>query len=333
MSQPMKAEPVQDALEAWLASVGFQLREARPLSGDVSPRRYARLVREDGSTAILATYPPEVRSVCPRFLHTTGLLTRAGVPVPKVLASDCDEGWMLVEDLGLQTLGEWGQGRPWSELTPWFERGLDLAGRIARLPAEGLADLNPRLGRELLRKELAQTWDLFLEPRGLTGDAGDAATTRELSGVLDALCDALGAETPVPCHRDFMVRNLMPLPGGDLVVLDHQDLRFGPPAYDLASLLNDTLFPPAEVEEALLAKALAGTGIERVQYHRAAAQRTLKAVGTYASFARRGADRHLPLVPPTLSRFLDHLARVPEGAGLAGDLARIWAPVLGPVGV
>lgn len=324
MSQPMKAEPVQDALEAWLASVGFHLHEARPLSGDVSPRRYARLVREDGSTAILATYPPEVREVCPRFLHTTGLLTRAGVPVPRVLASDCDEGWMLVEDLGLQTLAEWGQGRPWSELTVWFERGLDLADRIARLPAEGLADLNPVLGRELLRKELAQTWDLYLEPRGLTGDAG---LTRALHETLDAICANLGAETPVPCHRDFMVRNLMPRPDGDLVVLDHQDLRFGPPAYDLASLLNDTLFPPPEVEEALLERH----PVDPVQYHRAAAQRTLKAVGTYASFARRGADRHLPLVPPTLARCLGHLARVPESADLAGGtgaLARAWAPVI-----
>lgn len=329
MSQSMKAEPVQDSLEVWLASVGFQLQEARPLPGDVSLRRYTRLVREDGSTAILATYPPEVRSVCPRFLHTTELLTRAGVPVPRVLASDCDEGWMLVEDLGLQTLGEWGQGRPWSELTAWFERGLDLADRIACLPVEGLADLNPILGRELLRKELGQTWDLFLEPRGLTGDA---ALTRALSEALDALCDKLGAETPVPCHRDFMVRNLMPLPGGDLVVLDHQDLRFGPPAYDLASLLNDTLFPPPEVEEALLGRY----PVQRVQYHRAAAQRTLKAVGTYASFARRGADRHLPLVPPTLARCLDHLSRVPEcaalvdGRGGTGGLARAWAPILEP---
>lgn len=323
MSQPMKAEPVQDALDAWLASVGFGHHEARPLSGDVSPRRYARLVREDGSSAILATYPPEVRSVCPRFLHTTELLTRAGVPVPRVLASDCDEGWMLVEDLGLQTLGEWGQDRPWSELTPWFERGLDLADRIARLPVEGLADLNPVLGRELLRKELAQTWDLFLEPRGLTGDA---SLTRALSEALDAICANLGAETPVPCHRDFMVRNLMPLPDGELVVLDHQDLRFGPPAYDLASLLNDTLFPPPEVEAALLGRH----PVDPVRYHRAAAQRTLKAIGTYASFARRGADRHLPLVPPTLARCLEHLSRVPESADLAAGLARAWAPVLGP---
>jgi aminoglycoside/choline kinase family phosphotransferase len=124
-----------------------------------------------------------------------------------------------------------------------------------------------------------------------------------------------------------MVRNLVPLPERGLLVLDHQDLRLGPPAYDLASLLNDTLFPPPEIEEALLSAALPA-GADRARYHRAAAQRTLKAVGTYTSFALRGADRHLPLVAPTLGRCLAHLARVPESAPLVPGLAEVWAPVL-----
>ncbi len=318
MPQPL----VQNGLEAWLAAAGFPLYEPRPLPGDVSPRRYTRLVGPDGGgSAILATYPPEIRGTCTRFLRTTALLEPAGVPVPRVLASSCDEGWMLVEDLGPQTLAEWGQGRPWSELQPYFERALELVDRIGRIPVESVEGLNPRLGGELLRRELAQTWDLFLEPRGLTGGE---PLTRALGAALDAICANLDAETPVSCHRDFMVRNLMPVPDRGLIVLDHQDLRLGPPAYDLASLLNDTLFPPPEVEEALLARA----SFEPVSYHRAAAQRTLKAIGTYASFALRGADRHLPLVPPTLGRCLAHLARVPESAPLVSDLAEVWAPVL-----
>ena len=310
--QPLKSE---NGLEAWLAAAGFPGCEPRPLPGDVSPRRYTRLVGADGGSAILATYPPEVRGSCPRFLRTTALLEQAGVPVPRVLAASCDEGWMLVEDLGPQTLAEWGRGRSWSELLPYFERAVELAERIRRIPAESVEDLNPRLGGELLRKELKQTWDLFLEPRGLT--------TSALGAIFDEICANLDAEAPVSCHRDFMARNLMPVADG-LIVLDHQDLRLGPPAYDLASLLNDTLFPPSEAEEALLSRV----DVDRVSYHRAAAQRTLKAVGTYTSFALRGADRHLPLVPPTLRRCLDHLGRVPESAPLVSDLAEAWSPVI-----
>jgi aminoglycoside/choline kinase family phosphotransferase len=308
-------------LAAWLAASAAE-HEVRALPGDVSPRRYYRVTLGDGASAIVATYPPEVRGTCPRFLHTTGILEAAGVRVPRVLASDCEAGWMLVEDLGPDTLGDWGRGRPWSELAGYFDRAVEIAGRISRLPMEGLAELNPRLGRELLARELTQTWDLFLEPRGLVADPALAA---ELRAALDALCQALDAEAPVPCHRDFMVRNLMPVPGGaDLAVLDHQDLRLGPPLYDLASLLNDTLFPPAEAEEALLAACLASPA-DRLRYNRAAAQRTLKAVGTYAKFALQGADRHVPLIAPTLARFVKHFSRIPEGAALSARLADGWS--------
>jgi aminoglycoside/choline kinase family phosphotransferase len=311
-----------------IRAAGFPLVEIQPLAGDVSPRRYSRAVLAGGGSAILATYPPEIRATCPRFHRTTEILAGAGVRVPRILASDCEEGWMLLEDVGPRTLGEWGRDRPWSELAPWFATAVEIAQRIARLPAaDTLAELNPLLDAELLRRELEQTWDLFLEPRSLVAGGAD------LRAALDALCSALGDEPPVPCHRDFMVRNLMPLPekgsAGELAVLDHQDLRLGPPLYDAASLLNDTLFPPPEIEEALLA-AVAPTPADRVRYHRAAAQRTLKAVGTYASFARRGAPRHLPLIPPTLARFVKNFSQVPEGEPLAARLAADWHHELEP---
>ncbi|HVT18892.1 MAG TPA: phosphotransferase [Thermoanaerobaculia bacterium] len=306
----------------WLAGCGFHLRELVPLPGDVSPRRYARLVARDRSTAILATYPPEIHAVCRRFLRTTEILATAGIAVPRVLAAACERGWMLLEDLGSQTLADLKE-LPWSETSAYFDDASALAGRIARLPAEALRELNPPLGRELLERELAQTWEFFLEPQGLVGERSLAA---DLSVILDSLCAGLAAGPQVPCHRDFMARNLMPCRAGKVAVLDHQDLRLGPSAYDLASLLNDTLFPPAELEERLLAGS--AFVADRTCYHRAAAQRTLKAVGTYAAFARKGSCRHLPLIAPTLRRFVSHLARLPESAALAADLDRAWAPAL-----
>ena len=111
-------------------------------------------------------------------------------------------------------------------------------------------------------------------------------------------------------------------------------LRLGPPLYDLASLLNDTLFPPAAAEEALLAKVPI-SGDARRSYHRAAAQRCLKAVGTFAKFAHLGADRHVPLIAPTLAHFVKHFSQIPEGTALAARLREAWSPALetpGPAG-
>jgi aminoglycoside/choline kinase family phosphotransferase len=319
----------REALGEWLADIGFPLREARPLPGDVSPRRYARLTAAGGETAILASYPAELLAACGRFARTTEILGAAGVPVPRVLAADCGRGWMLLEDLGELTLADL-RDRPWSELEAYFEDAAALAGRIAALPPEAVRSLNPPLDGALLARELAQTRQLFLEPRGLVPP--DAAVATPLDEALAELCRALGRDPLVPCHRDFMARNLVPRDPGRVAVLDHQDLRLGPPAYDMASLLNDTLFPPPEVESRLLDAALpAGDSraAARLSYHRASAQRTLKAVGSYAAFAHRGSERHLPLIGPTLRRFLHHLGSVPEGERLAPGLQQAWASALG----
>jgi N-acetylmuramate 1-kinase len=329
---PSNAPPAPDtpdpALAAWLAGHGFDSARLAALPGDVSPRRYSRVHWRDGGTALLAIYPRSVAEVCGRFLRTGVLLAGCGVRVPAVYAADCGRGWMLLEDLGPQHVGEWGRGRPWSAVAPSFAAALAALGRIAALPRSAVADLNPPLDRALLERELAQTWELYLEPRGLSGDG---ALSERLHAVLAEVCARLAAAPAVPCHRDYMVRNLMPLPGGEVAVLDHQDLRLGPPAYDLASLLNDTLFPPPEAEEELLAAAVPGA-VEREAYHRAAAQRTLKAVGTYAAFARRGVERHLPLIPATLTRALGHLGRLPEAADIADLLAPLWSRKLTDIG-
>lgn len=318
------AQREEPGLASWLAAHGARADTLTPLSGDVSVRRYQRVDLASGGTAVVATYPRVIRDACHRFLTSSRLLAAAAVPVPRILAHDCGRGWMLLADVGRQTLYDW-EDRGWEALTPYFEAAVELARRVAALPAGEVAELNPPLNEDVLARELRQTREAFLEPRGLVGGA---AAARRLEAALATLCRRLADDPPVPCHRDLMARNLVPGPApGQLWVLDHQDLRLGPPAYDLASLLNDSLFPPPALEERLLERALPAPG-DRLAYHRAAAQRTLKAVGTFATFAARGHPRHLPLIPPTLRRGLSHLAHLPETAEIAPELARRWAPAI-----
>ncbi|HXT19807.1 MAG TPA: hypothetical protein VN923_03570, partial [Thermoanaerobaculia bacterium] len=114
----------------------------------------------------------------------------------------------------------------------------------------------------------------------------------------------------------------------ELLVLDHQDLRLGPPAYDLASLLNDSLFPPAALEGELV-RSLHPGAAGALDYRRAVVQRAIKAVGNYADFARRGFDRHLKLVAPTLARAWRWFAAVPELQSLEPALRPAWEAELG----
>ena len=106
---------------------------------------------------------------------------------------------------------------------------------------------------------------------------------------------------------------------GGVAVLDFQDLRPGPPAYDLASLLNDSLFASPELEERIVGESLERIG-GRESYRRAVAQRCLKAVGTYVKFASTGGTRHLRLIPPTLERAVGQLVRLPETSAIVTPL-------------
>jgi hypothetical protein len=315
---PSNALPAPSEIAVWLAEHGCGEARLEPLAGDVGHRRYHRATRPDGTTAVLVAHPAELRDACRRFVATSELLEACGVRVPRVLAADCDRGLMLVEDLGTATLEDWAAGRSWDDVAPRFRRALEVARRVAGLDPQRIAPLSPPLDAALLRRELRLAQEHFLAPRGLLG----GVPAQRLDAALSALAEAVARRSPVPCHRDFMVRNLMPW-GDGVAVLDHQDLRLGPPLYDLASLLNDSLFPPPELERELVA-AWCGGEDRRLEYHRVAAQRALKACGSYAMAAAQGKEFHVKRMAPTFDRALAHLAAVPETADLAAGLAAAW---------
>jgi N-acetylmuramate 1-kinase len=325
---PVRTEDRASSIARWLAERALAARSIDALTGDISLRRYFRAHLTDGTSAIVAYYPVRLRPVCRRFRVTSMMLEDVGVAVPRVRAHDCRRGLMLVEDAGARTLYDEHE-RDWAVLTPVYRRAADYVRRIQTLSRDTVAALNPPLDAVLLAAELKKSWEIALIPRGLVGEPDVA---RAFAAALDALCREIGApERLVPCHRDFMPRNLMRRTardgGEDLLVLDHQDLRLGPPAYDLASLLNDSIFPPREVEEELVAALLPGDD-GALAYRRAVVQRTIKAVGSYCGFALRGFDRHLTLVAPTLARAWRWFSAIPELAELQPALLPAWRAAL-----
>ena len=324
--------PVLDAL----AGAGWEPVSFEPLAGDVSARRYGRLRLSSGQQRVVCSYPDDMKDVAARFVGATELLSSVSVPTPRVDQYSLEHPvWVLMEDLGPLTLFErWkGAGNDAEvNLGRRLAEARELIERIQRLPPEEVQALgSPPLDGALLMAELDQTWQRFLEPRGLVADRKLA---QQLRAVCAAVCERLDSAAGVPCHRDFMARNLMLCapaagpPGGpeELVVIDHQDLRLGPPCYDLASLLNDTLTLSVLERKEHLSAALDDAALI-AQYHAATVQRTLKIAGTFAYFATVGSDRYLRLIPPALRRFLDALDALPEGRELAPWLRRAWASV------
>jgi aminoglycoside/choline kinase family phosphotransferase len=119
-----------------------------------------------------------------------------------------------------------------------------------------------------------------------------------------ALATEIEAHPRALCHRDFHGNNLFPQEDG-VAAIDFQDMRSGPDAYDLASLLweRTTLdwMTPRIAEDAILAFA-AARGLEvapfRERFDRVLLQRAWKVCGTFARAVSQGKGeayrRYLP---------------------------------------
>ena len=295
-----------DFQKAWLRELGYDVVQLHELSGDVSPRRYLRAEGPNKSW-IVACYPQSMRETMDRFIATTRLLESQAVRVPRIEHSCSSRGFMLLEDIGTTTLFDRSE-LPFEELAELLLEALPNIGRIAALDAGTVAKLNPPLDFALLEKELDLTWSVVLEEQGLGLEDPVGLRLRE---VLRAINERLAKGPQLPCHRDFMVRNLMEHESGEIVVIDHQDLRMGPAGYDLASFLNDSLRPSLDWcrKVAAPASGLDPQVVTEQQLARCAVQRGFKIVGTFHRFAQSGEPRYLPLVPPTLARTLGHLER------------------------
>ncbi len=305
-------------IREWLGRERIEPTTIEKLAGDVSPRRYFRIrARPAPGTWIVTSYPPELHSSFLRFQATTRWLERSEVRVPAIVATDPAGELMLVEDLGTESLFTIAHGS--ARAARLYRVAAEIAIRIGQQPGEQVAALNPPLDFAVLAREIDLTWRLFLEPK-----VKCRALAHDLCGALDELCHAIDRSPRVPCHRDFMARNLMVLDDDRLGVIDHQDLRLDPVGYDLGSLWNDSLRLNAEQSRQAQADRIPGAALDLA---RVSAQRCLKIIGTYLAFAQAGSDRYLPLIPPTLDRALGHLAVVPETSGLVAALRNELDPL------
>jgi aminoglycoside/choline kinase family phosphotransferase len=115
---------------------------------------------------------------------------------------------------------------------------------------------------------------------------------------------------------------------GRLWVIDFQGGRFGPPQYDLASLLFDPYVElPRELREELLSSYLEDfrrrTGMDRsrflVHFPFVALHRSMQALGAYAFLGRqKGREKFLSFLPAGVRQLEEVLGLVP-----AADFPRL----------
>lgn len=241
------ADPQRKALfEAWLVRLQgpHQLAPAtlRLASADASFRRYLRIdspLAAPSSSFVIMDAPPDKEN-CKPFVHVAQLMQHAGLKVPQILNWDEANGFMLLTDLGAQTMMQVIQPDAAPPL-PLYLEAVDTLIQWQLASTEGVL---PPYDAALLTREL----ELF--PHWYIGEHRkftlDAAQRKTLDSAFAAIIQNNLAWPSVYVHRDFMPRNLMVGSGGvgavhqeHLGVLDFQDAVYGPITYDIASLMRD----------------------------------------------------------------------------------------------
>nr|WP_315197366.1 phosphotransferase [uncultured Aquabacterium sp.] len=242
------ADPERErAFSAWLGTLsaehGVKVDTVRSASADASFRRYFRvdtLLAGQSGTLIVMDAPPSHED-CRPFVAIDRLLAEGGVGVPRILAWDEAQGFMLLSDLGPHTFLAALEATDYDHAPASANRARYLSAidellRLQAVSADGL----PPYDDALLQREL----DLFPEwyLTQLRGQPLDEPTRQTLSQAFALIKAQVLGQGTVLVHRDYHSRNLM-ADATDakarLGVIDFQDAVRGPVTYDLVSLLRD----------------------------------------------------------------------------------------------
>jgi hypothetical protein len=306
-------------LNHWLEQLGYRDFRLAPASEDASFRSYLRL-EADAQSLIVMDAPPE-QEPCDRFIAVAGKLREAGLSAPEIIASNLEEGFLLLTDFGSQDyLSQLDQG---SQATLYADALAALLTMQTRIDARDLPDYDAAL----LLREMGLFHDWFLgDLLGIQLDAAQQATWDEAQ---QSLVDNALGQPQVFVHRDYHSRNLMVLPRHNPGILDFQDAVRGPVTYDLLSLLRDCYiaWPSASVEQLMLgyhetARAAGlfevGAAQFRHWFNLMGIQRHLKAVGIFSRLKiRDGKSRYLGDIPRTFGYLVQVAAVEKSMAGLA----------------
>jgi len=333
------------AFDAWLAPLvePHQLLPAtlRPASADASFRRYLRIDTATGASRIVMDAPPDKEN-CKPFVQVQGLMAAAGLNVPQILAFDEPTGFMLLSDLGHQTVIERLNPEKPQDAYAWYQQATDVLLQWQKASAPGVL---PAYDEPLLRRELALFPDWYLaKHRAIALDDKQLAT---LGSAFDAIVAHNLAAPQVYVHRDFMTRNLMaPLEAGaPLGVLDFQDAVYGPITYDIASLLRDAFisweeefviditvryWEKARKAGLLGASSASGWGDDFGEFYRAVEwmglQRHLKVAGIFARLTLRdGKPKYLADAP----RFIAYIRATANRYRQLGPLLKMLDQIEG----
>ena len=329
--------PLDLILRPILGSAGRWSAEAMP--GGASTRKFFRLsltphqLEHDAHyTSAVAFFVPDAnksdeidktdgRRLEWPFIEVHRLLAQHGVNVPKILADGSEHGWLVVEDLGDDTLAQYLAKKPHTKEQCYRIAVQDLAKAqlaLAQLPEHSVVKRRA-FDEDLLEWEIHHFREWALEARGINLSNEDRSI---FDGIAKRLAHRIASWPRGFVHRDYQSRNLMVLEHNgapQLHWIDFQDALLGPRVYDLVALLNDSYqtFDRPFVENRLddFAAAAGYSPAQRqelgLEFDLVTVQRKLKDAGRFIFIDRqKNNPSFLQFVEPTIEKVLRSLERL-----------------------
>lgn len=224
----------QNELNKWLKNIfGNTPFHLVLLAGDASFRRYFRLHCGE-LTHVVMDAPPDKEMITP-FINISKKLASMGIHTPAILAFEQAQGFILLEDLGdeslLKTLSH-------DDADPLYTAAITTLLQLQQCPTNN--PLLPNFDKPFMLQELSLFHDWFLQAYlALRLNTSEKLLLEE---TFEWLVTQIALQPQVFIHRDYHSRNLMVVGQNnpiDIGVIDFQDAMHGPFTYDLVSLLKD----------------------------------------------------------------------------------------------
>ena len=269
----------QKEITNWLSkTIGNSSFNIKELRQEASDRKYYRIKAEDISYVLTDNFDKTDQSA--NFLYASKILKNSSVNVPEVLAFSEDLRFVLLQDLGDESLDindEYNDEKI-------LEMALEQLSKIYFSDQDVLKSVT----KESLLLQTNSFMDFCREKKCSNDEI------KSLENLRNELVHNLLNQQFIPSHNDFERRNLMMFEG-KLFVIDFQDLNMGPIGIDLASIMYEHSYEyPKALIDNLLEKHLKDNGLNassaelKDMIMHALAHRSMRVVGTFNKYFKEG---------------------------------------------
>ena len=269
----------QKEITNWLSkTIGDSSFNIKELRQEASDRKYYRIKAKNISYVLTDNFDKTDQSA--NFLYASKILKNSSVNVPEVLAFSEDLRFVLLQDLGDESLDINDEYKDEKIL----EMALEQLSKIYFSDQDVLKSVT----KESLLLQTNSFMDFCREKKCSNDEI------KSLENLRNELVHNLLNQQFIPSHNDFERRNLMMFEE-KLFVIDFQDLNMGPLGIDLDSIMYEHSYEyPKALIDNLLEKHLKDNGLNassaelKDMIMHALAHRSMRIVGTFNKYFKEG---------------------------------------------